>query len=57
MARPKKPKADRRSNVLRIRLTEAERRVIEKAAQKEALDASAWARRTLLIQGKGGTLG
>ena len=45
----KKP-ADRRSNVLRIRLTQAERSAVEKAAGKEWLDASTWARRVLLLE-------
>lgn len=50
MGRPKKAKADRRDNVLRIRLTEAERKALERAAKGQ--DVSAWAR-TLLLAAAG----
>ena len=46
--RPKKTESEARGNVLRIRLTEAEREEIELAAQGRGLDTSAWARFELL---------
>ena len=46
--RPKKTESEVRANVLRIRLTEAEREEIEEAAQGRGLDTSAWARSELL---------
>jgi len=46
--RPKKPEGDARTNVLRIRLTEEERRVLDEAAQARTLDTSTWARAELL---------
>lgn len=46
--RPKKDTGERRENVLRIRLTESERRVLDKASKGKGLDVSAWARMVLL---------
>lgn len=46
--RPKKTETNRRENVLRIRLTESERKIIDKAAKAKSLDASAWTRMILL---------
>jgi hypothetical protein len=48
MARPKKAKTDRRQNFLRIRLTEAERKALDAAAEDRTLDTSTWARAELL---------
>lgn len=48
MPRPKKPEGEVRENVLRIRLTDAERAVIDAAAQDKSLDSSTWARSELL---------
>jgi len=48
MPRPKKPAGEVRENVLRIRLTEAERKQIDAAASAKHLDSSAWARSELL---------
>jgi hypothetical protein len=48
MARPKKAKADQRTNTLRIRLTAAERKVLDAAADARTLDTSTWARAELL---------
>ncbi len=50
--RPKKPEEDRRENVLRIRLTEGERRLLDQAAQGKALDTSSWARAELVALAK-----
>ena len=46
--RPKKTDAEKRTNVLRILLTEAERRLLEKTAKAKTLDVSTWARMMLL---------
>jgi uncharacterized protein (DUF1778 family) len=46
--RPKKVKDDRRTNVLRIRLTEDERQTLDVAAGVRSLDVSAWARMVLI---------
>jgi hypothetical protein len=48
MARPKKPKGESRENVLRIRLTGAERKAMDAAAITKTLDTSTWARMELL---------
>jgi hypothetical protein len=45
MVRPVKPAVERKQNVLRIRLTEDERVVLERAASGKV---STWARRILL---------
>jgi hypothetical protein len=52
MPRPKKPPGDVRENVLRIRLTDEERKVLDDAASERALDTSAWARSELLALAK-----
>jgi uncharacterized protein (DUF1778 family) len=46
--RPKKPPEEARTDVLRIRLTEAERAAIDEAAQSRGLETSTWARSELL---------
>jgi len=46
--RPPKPKAERRTNVLRILLTEQDRRTLDKAAKTKGMDTSTWARMVLL---------
>ncbi len=46
--RPKKPKADAKTYMLRIRMTEEERKVLEEAARVLSLDTSSWARSELL---------
>jgi hypothetical protein len=48
MARPKKPEGEVRENVLRIRLTDAERKALDDAAQAKHLETSSWARSELL---------
>jgi uncharacterized protein (DUF1778 family) len=45
MGRPKKSDEEKRENVLRIRLTDEERRIIDRAAGSET---STWARNELL---------
>jgi hypothetical protein len=46
--RPRKPENATRENFLRIRLTEAERAVLDEAAKKKELETSTWARSELL---------
>lgn len=50
--RPKKPAGEAKSNVLRIRLAEADRRILDRAAQVKSLDTSAWARSELMALAK-----
>lgn len=48
VGRPKKAVSQARSNVLRIRLTAAERALLEEAARVRGLETSTWARFELL---------
>ena len=48
MPRPMNADEDRKDNVLRIRLREHDRRMIEAAAKAEGEDCSAWARTVLM---------
>ena len=48
MARPKKQTSDARQDVLRIRLSDAERKALDAAANARTLDTSTWARMELL---------
>jgi hypothetical protein len=48
MGRPKKQISDARENVLRIRLSDAERKALDAAAGLKTLDTSTWARMELL---------
>ena len=52
MARPKKPAAENRENVLRIRLTDEERKLLDNAAGTKTLETSTWARSELLALAK-----
>jgi len=58
MPRPKKPVREAKTNTLRIRLTEDERKALDRAADSRSLDTSTWARSELMalakkIAGKG----
>jgi uncharacterized protein (DUF1778 family) len=46
--RHKKSPADTKSYMLRIRMTEAERALLEEAAKAKSLDTSTWARSELV---------
>jgi hypothetical protein len=46
--RPKKPDADAKTYMLRIRMTEEERRLLEEAAKAKSLETSTWARSELV---------
>jgi hypothetical protein len=50
--RPKKTEGERRDNILRVRLTEDERRLLDQFAQEKALDTSSWARAALVALAK-----
>lgn len=50
--RPKKEEGDRKSETLRIRLTQEEKIALEKRAQADSMTLSAWARSRLLDLGK-----
>jgi len=52
IGRPTKPKADRRTNVLRILLKEDERASLDATAKGKMLDTSTWARIILMEQVK-----
>jgi len=52
MARPPKADADRKSNMLRIRLTEDDRQILDSAADLSGEDTSTWARTVLLRNAK-----
>jgi uncharacterized protein (DUF1778 family) len=46
--RPKKPGTEAKTYTLRIRMTEAERAMIEETAKAKSLDVSSWARSELV---------
>lgn len=46
--RPKGPTGNARDNVLRIRLTDEERQLLDEAASAVTLDTSTWARSELI---------
>lgn len=48
MARPKKPTDEAKTYMLRIRMTESERAMLEDAAKTKSLDTSTWARSELV---------
>jgi hypothetical protein len=48
MAQSKKPNRESRKNVLRILLTETERKALDEAANSETIGTSSWARMQLL---------
>jgi hypothetical protein len=52
MARPPKKEALSKTNTLRIRLTEAERKAIDGAATSKSLETSTWARSELMVLAK-----
>jgi hypothetical protein len=48
MGRPPLKVSERRANILRIRLSPAERKQLDAAARSNGLDTSTWARQQLL---------
>lgn len=53
MGRPPKPPKDVKSETLRVRMTKAERAVLNRAAKSRGEDTSTWARGALLALAKG----
>ena len=47
-----KPKNEAKTYMLRIRMTEEERRILEEAANAKSLDTSSWARSELVSLAK-----
>jgi uncharacterized protein (DUF1778 family) len=52
LGRPKKPPGEARNSILQVRLTAAERKVLDDAANAKALDTSAWVRMEVLAIAK-----
>ena len=52
MTRTRKPRGESRTNILRIRLTVAERKELDALAAAQTLDTSTWARMVLLLTPK-----
>jgi len=50
--RHKKPEPEAKSYMLRIRMTEAERALLEEAAKSKSLETSTWARSELMALAK-----
>jgi uncharacterized protein (DUF1778 family) len=50
--RPKKPKTDSKTYMLRIRMTEDDRELIDAAAKAKSLETSTWARSELVSLAK-----
>jgi uncharacterized protein (DUF1778 family) len=50
--RHKKPESEAKSYMLRIRMTEAERKLLEEAAKSKSLETSTWARSELVALAK-----
>lgn len=46
--RPKKPDADAKTYMLRIRMTEEDRKLLDEAAKLRSLETSTWARSELV---------
>jgi hypothetical protein len=57
MGRPPLNAAERRTNVLRIRLSTAEREQLDSVARSHGLDTSTWARQQLLAFKERGNAG
>jgi len=52
MVRPLKADSERKSMVLRVRMTQEDRKLLDTAADSDGLDTSAWARNVLLRSAK-----
>ena len=52
MGRPRKADVERKTSVLRIRMTSEDRRLLDVAARSSGLSTSSWARNTLLRSAK-----
>jgi hypothetical protein len=56
MGRPKKPKAERKGEVIPIRVSADERQAIDATAEAEGLSRSDWMRRVLIAATKRATI-
>ena len=52
IGRPRKPPGELRDAILQVRLTDAERKLLDRAAETKALDTSAWVRMETLALAK-----
>jgi len=52
MGRPKKPKSERQSHLIALRLTPAEHKELERLADKSGFSVSGYVRRALGFKGK-----
>ncbi len=52
MARPTKTATEAKTYMLRIRMTEADRELLERAAKEKSLETSTWARSELVALAK-----
>jgi uncharacterized protein (DUF1778 family) len=52
MARPKKTAGQAKTYMLRIRMTEEQRKAMDRAAESKGLEVSTWARSELLLLAK-----
>lgn len=50
--RKKKPESDAKTYMLRIRMTESDRALLEEAAKSKSLETSSWARSELVALAK-----
>ena len=50
--RKKKPEGESKNYMLRIRMTEEERKLLEEAAKSKSLETSTWARSELVMLAK-----
>src|SRR5262245_40001176 len=48
MARPPKPKGEARTDILRIRLTPGEKKLLDQIARSNGVDVSTWVRQQIL---------
>ena len=50
--RPPLPEDERKGYMFRLRMTQEERELLDKAAKRDGTDTSAWARATLIAKAK-----
>jgi uncharacterized protein (DUF1778 family) len=48
----RKPASERKEGILRVRLTDSQRTLLDEAAQREGLAVSSWARQVLLREAR-----
>lgn len=55
IGRPKKPKADRKTNCLRVMMTDTDRAALDATARASGKETSTWARELLVAAAKSAT--